>query len=237
MKLEEYIENIKLEITGGVLELEIPDETLAKVVKNALREVQRFIDSTQLMTVPFASCIDLNGSPISSVTKLYRTSGYTGDQAGGFSTIADPTYAQMWMTFTNAGTMYNLNDYILNYASYNTLLQIKNTVSTDLSFKYDKSENKLYINSAYDVPTMITIEYVPKYDDVDEIKSDYWIDILQRLSIAMTKQILGRIRTRYKVNSSQWTQDGDQMLAEGTEELNKIRELLTTNSQVIYPID
>ena len=47
MQMQDYIDEIKLELTGGVLELELPDTTLAQVVNKALREVQRHITSTE----------------------------------------------------------------------------------------------------------------------------------------------------------------------------------------------
>ena len=53
------------------------------------------------------------------------------------------------------------------------MLQIRNTTSTDLTFIYDKTKNYLYINCAYDKPSQITIEYVPIYEDVSQIVSDY----------------------------------------------------------------
>ena len=238
MTKQEYIENIKLEITGGVLELEIPDDTLGKVIDRTLQEVQRFIDVTEMITVPFAPCIDISNSKVSSVSRIFRVEGTTGSTELGISqSTVDPMYAQTWMAFTNGGTMYNLNDYVLNYMAYNTLLQMRNNTSTDLSFKQDHQAGKLYINTGYDRPVAVTIEYVPKFTDVDQIKSNYWIDIIQRLAVAHTKVMLGRIRTRYKASSSLWTQDGDQILAEGQEELKDIREKLRVNSQIVYPID
>lgn len=239
MTKQDYVDAIKLELTGGVLELEIPDDTLGKIVDRALKEVQKFIDSTELMTVPYASCIDLKDAPISSIFRVYRTEGLNGDSSGssGYSSVVDPMYAQTWMAFTNGGTMYNLNDYILNYMSYNTLMQMRNTTSTDLAWKQDHQKNKLYVNSGFDNPNYITIEYVPIFNDVEQIKSDYWVDILLRLSVAMTKQILGRIRTRFTSSSSLWTMDGETMLTEGNTELADIREKLRTNSQIILPID
>lgn len=69
--------------------------------------------------------------------------------------------------------MYNLNDYVSNYAAWATLSQIRNTVSTDLSFKEDRHNNKLYINSTLSTPGAITIEYIPKLENVEEIKDDY----------------------------------------------------------------
>lgn len=239
MTLEEYIEAIKLELTGGILELEIPDETLGKVVNKAFKEIQRYIDTTNLITIPYAPCIDLEGFTgykCSSIVKVYRTVGYDGgvsSEAG----ILDPMYMQRWMVFSNGGTMYNLQNYLLNYMSYNTLLQMRNTTSTDLAFKEDKLNKKLYINVAYDKPEKITIEYVPIFTDVSEITSDYWQDILQRLALAMTKVVLGRIRTRYTQSNALWTQDGETMLAEGNEALATIRENLQLNASLFYPID
>lgn len=236
MKMQSYIDEIKLELTGGVLELELPDSTLTQVVNKALREVQRFIDETRLITIPYASCIDLKDAKVSSVSRIFRTEGYTSNGDGIHTSDTDPMYAQMWMAYSNGGTMYNLNDYILNYMSYNTLLQIKNATSTDLAFKQDMSTKKLYIN-CQDKPTTITIEYVPIFDNVEDVTSDYWIDIIQRLSIALTKQMLGRVRTRFTQSNALWTQDGETLLAEAKEELTTLRELLRVNSQVIYPID
>lgn len=77
------------------------------------------------------------------------------------------------------------------------MLQLRNTVSTDLIFRFDRHTGYLYINVAFDKPKYITIEYVPRYDDVSEIVSDYWIDMLIRLSTALTKVTVGRIRSRY----------------------------------------
>jgi hypothetical protein len=238
MNQNAYIDNIKLELTGGILELELTDEALVKVLNKVLLEVQRYIDETRFMTIPYARCIDLKDSNVSSVSRVYRTQGYTGDTSEGMQqSNTDPMYAQMWMAFSNGGTMYNLNDYVLNYMSYNTLLQMRNTTSTDMAFLQDKSENKLYINTGFDNPTSITIEYIPLFKSVEEVTSDYWIEIIQRMAIAQTKCILGKIRGRYKQSNALWTQDAEEMTAEGSKELETLRETLRVNSQMLYPID
>ena len=46
MTIEEYREEIKLKLTGYLLEMEINDPTLDRIIKAALREVQRYICST-----------------------------------------------------------------------------------------------------------------------------------------------------------------------------------------------
>ena len=238
MKLEDYIDDIKLEITGGVIQLEITDDVIAKLVKKSLKEIQRYIDETKLVQVPFASCIDLTDFKHSSIVNVYRTDaiGDAGGKEGGISTV-DPAYAQMWLAYSNGGTMYNLNNYMMNYMTYNTLLQIRNTTSTDMSFREDKHENKLYINTSIGYPKSVAIEYIPIFEDVDEIKSDYWQDILKRLSIAETKVALGRIRTYAKQSNALYSLDGDTILEEGTRELNELREVLRNNANLFYPVD
>lgn len=240
MKLEDVLSEIKLELTGYILDMEITDETLVSVVKKALRELERFWDETTMITVPFASCIDLEGDffseQVSSIVKVYRTEG-VGDADSGLSVTNDPIQMAQFAIFSNGGTMYNLNDYIMNYASWMTMYKIKNTMSTDLSFREDRHNRKLYINKAMSAPRMITIEYIPKLKTVEDIQSDYWIDILIKYCIALTKIVLGRIRTRFSQSNALWTQDGDKILEEGNTELKELREVLRLNSNMIYLID
>lgn len=248
-KRQDYIDYIKLMLSGDLLALEVNDETIGRYVDYSLIEIQRYIDETKLVTVPFKPCIDLGpwvdkdgvkhpGFEHSAITRIFRTQGYTGDTTVGItSSQIDPMYAQTWSAFTTGGTMLNLANYVLNYASYNTLLQMRNTLSTDMSFREDKNANKLYINSSYDHPTAVTIEYIPTFKSVEEITSDYWIDILRRMSLAHVKVALGRIRTRFKQSNALYTDDGDRMLEEGTTELKELRETLRVNKSMFLPID
>ena len=117
------------------------------------------------------------------------------------------------------------------------MAQIRNTTSTDLDFRFDKSSNNLYVNIAMNRPSTITIEYIPRFDDISEVWSDYWIDVILRLATAQSKVIVGRIRSRYKLSNALWVQDGDTMLAEGLQEVADIREKLLASTQLVYPID
>jgi hypothetical protein len=237
MKTIDVVEEIKLELTGGLLELEIEDAQIELVIKKALRELQRYWDESSFVTVPFEACIDLTKYQLDScsIVKVYRMTGM-GEGGGSVNSMSDPLYLQQFAIFSNAGTMFNLQDYVMNYAAWTTLNQTRNTISTDLSFREDKHNNKLYINSMSS-PSYITIEFIPKLTSVEDIQSDYWQDILIKLSTALAKVVLGRIRTRFSQSNALWTQDGEKMLEEGNTELKELRELLRTNSQVIFPID
>lgn len=238
MTKRDIIEEVKLELTGGVLELEIEDKTIEAVLNKALRELQRYWDETSLVTIPYASCIDFTGTPLedsSSIVKVYRTQGM--GVSSDVTAMSDPLIMQQWMVFSNAGTMYNLQDYIMNYAAWSTLSQVKNTLSTDMAFTEDKHNHKLYINGALTAPGFITVQYIPKLKDPKDIQSDYWQDVLVRLCVALTKVTLGRIRTYSTQTNALWGLDGDKMLEEGTTELKELREVLRANSNLVYPID
>lgn len=242
MNLDAYRDQIKLELTGYMLDLEIDDSILDKIIANSLREIQRYICSTNIITIPYKSCIDLsnkedtNNIPIkvSSVSRVYRSMGYSSDDD---ASTTDPMSVAQWQLLSGIGNLWNMQNYVYNYASWNTLLQMRNTTSTDLIFRFDRATNKLYINIANNVPSTITIEYIPRFDSVEEIISDYWIDQLMKMCIAQTKIIVGRIRTRYTQSNALWQQDGESILAEGKQELETLREYLQNNSQLCYPID
>jgi hypothetical protein len=240
MKLDEILDEIKIELTGYILDMEITDETLVQIVKKALRELERYIDESKLISIPFASCINLEGEffkeEVSSIVKVYRTEGF-GEISDGVSVMNDPLQMAQFAIFSNGGTMYNLQDYVMNYASWMTMGQIKNTMSTDIAFKEDRHDNKLYISCGNSRPSMITIEYIPKFKSVEDIKSDYWIDILIKYCVALTKVVLGRIRTRFTQSNALWVQDGDKILEEGNTELKELREILRVNSNMVFLID
>lgn len=234
MKLDEYISYVKFVLTGDVLELEIEDEAIGKIVKNALKEIQRYTNEFRLIEKEYNNCIDLSDLDYYSIANVYRTRTVAGIE--DTKEPMDPVYLQFWTSF-GLGMTYSVNQYLLNYAAYSELEQIRNTLSTDLYFKEDKAEKKLYINISTGNPGKVVIEFIPIYKDVDDVKDEYWIDYLKRLSVAMTKQILGRLRTYVKQSTSLITLDGDTILAEGNKELDELRAELERNNDYFWPVD
>lgn len=239
LNINAYRDEIKRELTGGVLNLEITDSEIDGIILAAMRELQRYICSTKLITIPYSPCINLNEYKVNSVVRVFRSRSYmspSSDTTSGQMQV-DPMYLSMWQMMSGNGNIYNINDWTYNYASWNAALQARNTISTDLQFRFERDTNNLYINIAFDYPQSITIEYVPRLDTPDEIKSDYWIDQLMRLSKALTKQVVGRVRTKFTQSNALWQNDGAQLLEEANTELAQIREELRNNTQLCYPID
>lgn len=238
MQMSAYTDEIKLALTGGVLDLELDDAVLQKIVNSALREIQRYICSTKIITLPYQRCIDLKPYNPNSVTNVYRAraDASTSNSEYDYSGV-DPVQVGLWQLTSNTGNMYNFTDYVSRFASWSTMQQIGNTLSTDLAYYYEDDTKQLYINTSLDQGSAVTIEYVPRFDSVDQIKSDYWIDVLMRMSKAIAKITVGRIRSKYTQTNALWQNDGSTILAEGTAELEELRTQLKHDSQLIFPID
>lgn len=238
MTIEYYVNRIKLELTGGVLQSEIDDDGYKNIINLALQDLNRYYDETQLVKSQASSCIDLtkieekNNVKVGTVVFVYRT---TGAGMAGSAETTDPVSISYWNTaFGGRG----IGNWAQRYMSYNTARQVMNTISTDLAFKEDKIGRKLYVNySMGDNPGEITIEFIPHLESVEQVVGDFWIEILSRLSLAYAKIALGRIRTRYTQSNALWTQDGERLLEEGNAELTAIRERMQSRSNYLYPVD
>ena len=238
MDMQMIKDEVLLKLTGDVVSMELSDSTLTKIINSSLREIQRYIDTFKLITVPFSRCIDVSEYKVSSVIGVRRSEGYMNNVPSSSSTATmDPLYASQWMLLSGMGNVGYIKDYTANLASWNTLLQIRNTLSTDMSFYFNKSENKVYINVSSSQPKDITLIYIPRIDDVSEITSDYWQDVLVRMSVATAKVTVGRVRTKFKQSNALWTLDGDQILEEGNNELAALRQELKDSTQLCYGID
>ena len=238
MDLNAYREELKLRLTGNLINLELEDSALDGCINSAFRQVQRYIDTTRLATIPYVEAINLKDLNVSSVSRVFRAEGYAN--AGGTmnsTTGHDPMYMASWQMMAGSNSLaQGVSQWAQNYAAFNTAMQIRNTLSTDLLFRYDKHNELLYINCSFDRPKYITIEYVPRYNSVDEIVSDFLIDILMRLALAICKQVIGRIRKKFQQSNALWTLDTD-ILQEGLDEEKELQELMRKASQLVFPVD
>ena len=238
MDIQTYKDEIITRLTGGVLKLDIPDSALDGCINAAFRQVQRYIDSTTLKTVPYQECMDLTSLDVSSVSRVFRTQGYMSADNSNGTSQADPMYMASWQIMSGgaANGMSQVSNWAQNYAAYNTMMQMCSTMATDLIFRFDRHTNYLYVSCPFDKPTHVTIEYVPRYNSVDEIVSDFWIDIQLRLSLAICKQTIGRVRKKFSQSNALWSLDTD-ILQEGLDEEKELQEMMRKATQLGYPID
>lgn len=197
-----------------------------KAVLIAFRELKRYIKNPVDITVPYSPRLDLVKLGIKAVKILYVQAARprigltlnTIDSGNVFQVAAAVN------TYSAIGQTSSLNiDPIMTEMA---MAQVRNTLSSDFQWKFDCDNQVIYCAHRDPRPTQVTIRYVPDYQDVSEIRSPTWLDYLIRMSEANMKKALGRSRSKYTVEGSNVSLDGDILLQEANAELEKIREEL-----------
>ena len=124
--------------------------------------------------------------------------------------------------------------------AYETVLQkiqIRNQMSTDLDFIWEPETKLLRLNVNPPFPTFVTINYIPDYDDVEQVTEPFWEDFILKLATAYAKIVLGRIYSKYTLKSSQFELNGKDLLDEGNKERDEIITYIRENIDIVLPID
>jgi len=230
MTLAEYTDEILFALGGTVLDIEI-EKDIPKCVNKAFREVKTYITTPAYMTIPFGASVngiggtvDLKDKNVYSVINVMRPYSYN---SMSMNTLDVFGLNQTYTAITNVNS----------YADRMLLLQQLNTISTDLDFIWDAHNKQLSVTMNPPFTNAITIQYIPDYKDVEEITEVFWVDIILKLATAYAKQVLGRIRSKYTLNSSQYNLDGETLLNEANTEIQEIQTYLKTNVDLAFPID
>lgn len=199
---------------------------LSEAVNIAFTELKEYIKTPVNKTVPFATRLDLKALGINTVNVLYVQAAEP--RIGLSLTAIDSSNVFQVAAAVNLSSGYGqgqgLNiDPIMSQLA---LQQTRNALSTDLQWSYDLPNQVVYVTHRVPIPATITIRYVPIYNDVSEIEGPTWVNYLLRLALAHAKVSLGRTRSKYIVEGSNVTLDGEQLLTEGNAELEAIRNEL-----------
>lgn len=230
MKMEEVVDQISF-----MLGLPANENTeglqIEQAVNIAFRELKRYMKTPVDKTVPYSTRMDLVKLGINTRKVLYvyasrpRIGLTLGSiDSGNVFQVAAAVNSQSAIGNTS---MLNIDPILTEMG----MAQVRNTISTDFQWKYDELNQVVYCSHRDPRPATVTIRYVPEFQDVSEIQSHAWIDYLVRMSTANMKIALGRARSKYKIEGSNVTLDGDVLLSEGNAELEQIREELESRRQ------
>lgn len=225
MKMSEIVEQVSF-MLGLPANDTIEDLQVEKAVLIAFRELKRYMKTPTEKTVPFSTRIDLEkcGIETKNVLDVHAAYPRLGLTLSSIDSGNVFQVAAAVNTFSAAGNTTGIN--IEPIMTEMALAQVRNTLSTDFQWKFDPHNNVIYLTHRDPVPTQVTVRYVPDYKDVSEIVDETWINYLLRLSEANMKKALGRSRSKYTIEGSNVTLDGELLLTEANAELEAIREEL-----------
>lgn len=222
MNMVEIIDQVSF-MLGIPANTNIEGLSIEKAVLIAFRELKRYMKTPVDKTVPFSTRIQLKKVGIETKKVLYVQAAYprigltmSSIDSGNVFQVAAAVN-----TYSGIGQTSSIN--IEPIMTEMAMAQVRNTLSTDFQWKHDPANDVVYCAHRDPRPSQVTIRYVPNYKDVSEIKNDTWIDYLIRMSEANMKKALGRSRSKYTVEGSNVSLDGEMLLQEANTELEAIR--------------
>lgn len=222
MTIEEVVQQVSF-MLGIPANENTEDLQVEQAVLIAFRELKRYMKTPVDKTVPYSTRLDLVALGIDTVNVLYVQAAkprigltLSSIDSGNVFQVAAAVN-----TYNSIGQTSSLNiDPIMSEIA---MAQVRNTLGTDFQWHYDPNNQVIYCAHRDPRPSQVTVRYVPNFKDVSEIKSPIWVDYLVRLSEAYMKLALGRSRSKYTVEGSNVSLDGDVLLQEANSNLETIR--------------
>lgn len=255
MTLDEYKKNILIRMGAPLLDIEVeangiptltknPPSTsasynfLSDIINSAFMELREYIDTVHFKSLPYSNRIDLSEYNVRAVVYVLRgTLDATTASQNTDALLFSPLTTMMTQTTNMGYSSYSSTNLLQNYMSSLIYKQVRNTLNQDLDYTYDRPTKNLYIFQQVPRSDSITIAYHKDYKDVSEIEDPYWINWMLRIGLAYTKEVVGRIRSKYKLNSAPYELDGEELLSESQTELSEIRQFLSDNNNLFLPMD
>lgn len=227
MKMAEIIQEVSF-LLGLPATENVEGQQIEQAVLIAFRELKRYMRTPVDLTVPYSTRLDLVKLGIKTVNVLgvYAAKPRIGLTLGSIESGNVFQVAASVNLYSGIGQTGSINiDPIMTEMG---MAQVRNTLSTDFQWKYDRLNQVIYCTHRDPRPAQVTVRYVPDFQDVSEITQYTWIDYLIRMSVANMKLSWGRARSKYTIEGSNVTLDGDILLQEANAELDKIREELSS---------
>lgn len=188
----------KLLLGGGVLELEVDTVAIGQLIDIAYDKIKPFIADSILVSRAFSSVINLADENIVDVIRVYpaESSIYTQDRMFDFEGIK-----------------------LDRMSIHRSILGSYPVINSELNFKFNKP--LLYLESDKVYSGQITIEglYTPQLEDLKDERAISWIE---SYTLALAKQVCGRIRSKFKSSNVPVELDGDTLLSEAQSEIQTL---------------
>ena len=213
MPNEELKNYVKTMLGEDYVEVELTDEALNVIIKQALDKIAPFYDGRRYI-LGEGKVIDLSdhSSAIKEILHVYNTTN---------SNI----YSLQEYVFGGNGIMIyssRLMDRLQLYPCYKMLYNELN-YTKDINFRYIKP--KLYLD---DYTNSVVIEALVRPEDLSDIdpESEYYAWV-KDYTLALAKETVGRIRSKFQVDGSPYQLDGERLISEAQSAKQDLESKLT----------
>lgn len=256
MTRNELREYVKRQLGYPTVNVELTDNQLDDAINNALSEIKPWYTVFRYLTIDAAQCVDLTEYQILDVTDVIKVLSYSSSSSNsGYdpftynaSVIGYPSFvsSRMMYTFSRYGRT-NIHTVISKYAQmnyemfYNKLAsildqRIAGTLSENISWKF--YDNKLYLDTGVPHASVVTVEYIPKIIEVEDVDCDTrYGGYLKELSVAFALMIQARVTGKYTISGSPATINYSDMRSDAQEIISRVRDELKKTANMFYITD
>ena len=236
MRMEEIVNEVSF-MLGLPANENVEGLQVEQAVLIAFRELKRYMKTPVEKTVPFSTRLDLRKLGIITTNVLYVQAavpriGLTMSSIDSGNVFQVAAAVNTYSAIGNTSSI-NIDPIMTEMA----MAQVRNTLGTDFQWRYDSNNQVIYCAHRDPRPAQVTVRYVPDYQDVSEITQEVWINYLVRMSEANMKKALGRSRSKYTIEGSNVSLDGETLLAEANAELEAIRTELESRKNKLVVLN
>lgn len=212
MNQPEMVQQIKSELGGSKVNIEVEDSDIEDFIDRALDKISSYINDTRYITKMANDVIDLSGENVEDIVRIYPNRQVTSNReqldlfrARDYSNISD----RMTMPYKVS----QIEDYI------------------NRSFKFDHETGELYIDDYRGEITIEVISSPSTVSDLEDKKDKQWVFDYAK---SLTKMALGRIRGKFRVNGSPYETDGDTLVQEGKSDKERLEQRLEDKGEGFF---
>lgn len=209
VRKDKWIKRIKLLMGGSrILSLEVNDEEIADLIDVAYEKMKPYITDTDYITKQYSNVISLADDNVEEVLKIIP-----GSQLAVSAVATDEL-------------MFDFQSY--SVGKINPLSIVRKSVTPDvlIPFEYVAEQKMLYVAEGYTTGS-ITIE-VSKAVEFEKVRDDRAIQWMFSYSLALVKEVVGRIRSKAKSTNVPIELDGETLLNEASTEKSSLESSLAT---------
>lgn len=215
---KEYLTNyVKTQLGVSWVDVEVQDEDMNNLINQALDKVAPYYEGKKYVQAS-GDVIDLSVHNPIAITKVWNC------KEKQLMSAEEYAFGGNYVVLFTSDTM---NRYI-SYLSYKMLY---NELQYDKGMNYRFISPNLYLDGYYD-EVIIEMTVRPRVlTDIEDTSMYYtWV---KEYVLALTKELLGRVRGKFNVEGSPYTLDSAQLLAEAQTEKTNLESKLIGEIYVI----
>lgn len=221
MTRDELLTSIKYSLGSPKIDIEIDDEEINTFIDIALSKISDYADTTKFTNVSAVPCQNFTLGTVLNI--------YNNDNNISISNFDDNSYMfdETKVTLYSTGGHFRYRKQaILQQANQNLTSSLKTTAFKQIG-------DKLYI---YNLQGEVAVEYIPKLFKFEDLEPNL-LEWVRKYSLALSKEAIGRIRSKYRSNSGPFEMDGDTLVNEAMDAQRDLLDDLDSKGYGFFYVD